>query len=288
MRCSCHTMFLRTLTRSARSPRYSPHPPAAPRLTIQPLKPCYIVGAEGASGRWSRSRPPGSPRSARRHLHRRDPAGLAPMTLFVGAASHGRSSRRSRRRSRDLHLRLAEQGTPANTVPADVVVTRLPWSSRRRGPRPASGCASGGAASRPTAPVYAHYVFAGRSANRCGSAMPKGPCGTFSIRRKQFPFKKKSARRRLDDPVRPAPALRPGGPSAGADDDQGPQNVRPSVGLSGALTRPRGEAAGRPRRRPPRCCRRSRRSPLSRPSASGSTSDLEITRFSGRAPYAGS
>lgn len=37
--------------------------------------------------------------------------------------------------------------------------------------------------------VYAHYVFAGRSRKTVRIGRPTGPCGLFSIRRKQFPFK---------------------------------------------------------------------------------------------------
>jgi hypothetical protein len=37
--------------------------------------------------------------------------------------------------------------------------------------------------------VYAHYVFAGRSRKTVQIAYPQTPCGTFSARRKQFPFK---------------------------------------------------------------------------------------------------
>jgi hypothetical protein len=38
-------------------------------------------------------------------------------------------------------------------------------------------------------PVYAHYVFAGKSQKTVRLGMPTGPCGLFSVKRKQFPFK---------------------------------------------------------------------------------------------------
>ena len=41
-----------------------------------------------------------------------------------------------------------------------------------------------------TRPVYAHYVFAGKSQKTVRLGMPTGDCGLFSVRRKQFPFKK--------------------------------------------------------------------------------------------------
>ena len=44
------------------------------------------------------------------------------------------------------------------------------------------------------APVYAHYVFAGKSRRTVRIGMPSGDCGLFSVRRKQFPFKRQPAR----------------------------------------------------------------------------------------------
>jgi hypothetical protein len=39
-------------------------------------------------------------------------------------------------------------------------------------------------------PVYMHYVFAGKSKKTISLGLPEGDCGLFSVRRKQFPFKK--------------------------------------------------------------------------------------------------
>jgi hypothetical protein len=41
-----------------------------------------------------------------------------------------------------------------------------------------------------TRPVYMHYVFAGKSKRTVQLGLPTGDCGLFSVRRKQFPFKK--------------------------------------------------------------------------------------------------
>ena len=41
----------------------------------------------------------------------------------------------------------------------------------------------------PFRPVYAHYVFAGHSQKTVRLGVPTGPCGRFSVKRKQFPFK---------------------------------------------------------------------------------------------------
>jgi hypothetical protein len=41
-----------------------------------------------------------------------------------------------------------------------------------------------------TRPVFMHYVFAGKSKRTINLGLPTGDCGLFSVKRKQFPFKK--------------------------------------------------------------------------------------------------
>jgi hypothetical protein len=41
-----------------------------------------------------------------------------------------------------------------------------------------------------TRPVFMHYVFAGKSKKTINLGLPTGDCGLFSVKRKQFPFKK--------------------------------------------------------------------------------------------------
>jgi hypothetical protein len=41
-----------------------------------------------------------------------------------------------------------------------------------------------------TRPVFMHYVFAGKSKKTIQLGLPTGDCGLFSVKRKQFPFKK--------------------------------------------------------------------------------------------------
>jgi hypothetical protein len=45
-----------------------------------------------------------------------------------------------------------------------------------------------------TKPLYMHYVFGGKSRRTIQIGLPTGDCGTFSVRRKQFPFKKSPKR----------------------------------------------------------------------------------------------
>ena len=138
----------------------------------------------------------------------------------------------------------------------------------------------------PTRPVYAHYVFAGKSQKTIRLGLPTGDCGLFSVKRKQFPFKKSpqvgvwTIQFDQEPHYDPKAAVRVPLTIRSARDQ--------AEAGSGSLTRVRVEAQVAVARRRPRCGRRLANSPLSRPSASGSTRCLEITRLSGRAPYAGS
>ena len=137
---------------------------------------------------------------------------------------------------------------------------------------------------RPTAaPVYAHYVFAGKSrkhgADRDCRPAPAGPSRS---KRRQFPFKKSPRVGVWTIQFDQEPVYNPKARGPRPADDQGPQDDQAAAG-SGSLTRVR------VKRRPPSSASTATRSPaanspLSRPSASGSTSHLEITRLSGRAP----
>jgi hypothetical protein len=94
------------------------------------------------------------------------------------------------RGTRPFTLRLFEAEKPDNAVVASSLVTRI---SVDQTPRSAStgqrvrfrgrGFMAAGA------PVYAHYVFAGKVRRSVRLSTPTGPCGGFSVRRKQFPFK---------------------------------------------------------------------------------------------------
>jgi hypothetical protein len=93
--------------------------------------------------------------------------------------------------SRPFTLRLSEVGNPANTLTETTMVTRL---SVEQTPPSASTSQRVRFKGRGfvdfTKPVYAHYVFARKVRKSVRLGVPKGPCGSFNVRRKQFPFKK--------------------------------------------------------------------------------------------------
>jgi hypothetical protein len=96
---------------------------------------------------------------------------------------------------RVFSLRVTEQDHPNNTVIAFAKVTRLSVEQvparARTGQRVRF---RGRGFTDLTRPVYAHYVFAGKSRSTVRVGFPEGDCGLFSIRRKQFPFKKSPRR----------------------------------------------------------------------------------------------
>jgi hypothetical protein len=87
-------------------------------------------------------------------------------------------------------LRLSERQKPENVVTARTLVTRL--AVEQSPPRASTGqkVRFKGRGFLDAAPVYAHYVFAGKVRKSVRLGLPKGPCGTFHFKRQQFPFKK--------------------------------------------------------------------------------------------------
>ena len=167
---------------------------AAPEL-VTPLDPCYVVAQENQRQPVLVAAKGFTPLSRRRHLHRQHPpdhhAGRSGTGRSTGMCSP-RSRRRARARSRCACQRLRCRRTRSQ---------RRRWSrdlrssSRPRGRRRRSGCASRAAASRrPACPSTRTTCSRARSRKSVRLGLPKGPCGTFNFKRKQFPFKKSPRR----------------------------------------------------------------------------------------------
>jgi len=91
-------------------------------------------------------------------------------------------------------LRLSERQKPENVVTATTLVTRLAVEQSPRRASTGQKVRFKGRGFMDAAPVYAHYVFAGKLRKSVQLGLPKGPCGTFNVRRTQFPFKKSPRR----------------------------------------------------------------------------------------------
>ncbi len=81
----------------------------------------------------------------------------------------------------------ARSGRRGSRPPASSRCSRSSSAPQRATRR--ARCASRAAASPHAGAVYAHYVYKGARARRCGSASTHGACGSFSRRSRQFPFK---------------------------------------------------------------------------------------------------
>ncbi|MDA0164636.1 hypothetical protein OM076_30495 [Solirubrobacter ginsenosidimutans] len=92
---------------------------------------------------------------------------------------------------RTFTLRATEHDTLANSAIATSKVTRLSVEQS-----PAAAATSdrvrfrGRGFTDLTLPIYMHYVYAGKSKQTISLGLPTGDCGLFSVKRKQFPFKK--------------------------------------------------------------------------------------------------
>jgi hypothetical protein len=92
---------------------------------------------------------------------------------------------------RTFTLRAAESDNPAHSAITTSSVTRLAVEQT-----PAAAATRdrvrfrGRGFTDLTKPLYMHYVFARKSRKTVQLGLPTGDCGLFSVRRKQFPFKK--------------------------------------------------------------------------------------------------
>jgi hypothetical protein len=91
---------------------------------------------------------------------------------------------------REFTLRLVQHDNAANTASAVSKVTRLAVEQVPAKASTGDRVRFKGRGFTAATPIYAHYVFAGKSVRTVRLGYPTGDCGLFSIKRKQFPFKK--------------------------------------------------------------------------------------------------
>jgi hypothetical protein len=187
-------MFLRTIVTSvAFATLFAGSASAQTPPVIQPLLPCYVVAQESQREPLSVVASGFTPFSKVAVLL--DDILQYEATATVTGEIRGMVPAPNQESgTRGFQLRLAQNETPLNTVTANSLVTRL---SVQQSPRRAATSDrvrfKGRGFKDLSKPVYAHYIFAGRSRKTVSLGLPKGPCGTFNARRQQFPFKKSPA-----------------------------------------------------------------------------------------------
>ena len=97
------------------------------------------------------------------------------------------------RGERAFSVTVTERENPAQTVTAQTMVTHLDVGAKPKKARPSQRITlTGRGFTLLDRPIYAHYVRRGfPKAKRTVrlAARPEGPCGTFTARRRQFPFR---------------------------------------------------------------------------------------------------
>jgi hypothetical protein len=164
-------------------------PAAARAAELEPLRPCYVAAGEPAHEREAvELRATGfTPRSfvtvavdgVTEARVQADPAGA--VSGSVSAPYHAGGER-------TFTVTLTEEGRPQNAVAATTLVTGLKATMRPKRAPSSSRVRFGGRGFTADAPVYGHYVYAGRVRRTVRLARPEGPCGTFSVRRRQIPI----------------------------------------------------------------------------------------------------
>src|SRR3954452_12279863 len=193
MRCSDSTMLLRSITLGAALAVLAAAPAvAAPALA--PLKPCYVAAQEDQR-EFVKVDATGFTPLATVDIFVDDilqpaPAPDEPRAAFTGELHGMVRAPFLESGQRLFSLRLTERDMPVNTVTGVATVTRLAVEQVPERASTADRVRFKGRGFTERAPVYAHYVFAGKSRKTVRLGLPTGDCGLFSVKRKQFPFKK--------------------------------------------------------------------------------------------------
>jgi|tagenome__1003787_1003787.scaffolds.fasta_scaffold20751102_2 hypothetical protein len=163
--------------------------PASAAPTLAALKPCYVAAQPGQRELIQVSAGGFAP-LAPVDLYIDEILQQSPTAAFDGTLSGTVQAPWIESGQRVFSLRLAEHNAPTNTVATSSRVTRLAVEQAPRRAATGQRVRFKGSGFTNPQPVYAHYVFAGKSRRTVKLGTPKTSCGHFSVRRKQFPFKK--------------------------------------------------------------------------------------------------
>ena len=188
------TMFLRSIVSSvAIAALFAAPAQAAPEL-VTPLDPCYVVAQENQRQPVLVAAKGFTPLSVVDiyidNIHQTTAQALGDGTINGNVLAPFQEEGTG-----PFTLRLSEVDVPTNTLAATTLVTRL--AVEQSPPRASTAQRvrfKGRGFTEPGLPIYAHYVFAGKVRRSVRLGLPKGPCGTFNFKRKQFPFKKSPRR----------------------------------------------------------------------------------------------
>ena len=190
-------MLLRTTLLAAAFAVFAAAPAAAqvpPVRSLDALQPCYVAATEA-----QRESVPVIGHNftplALIDIYLDDiaatPAGQPPQADYLGAFTGSVPAPFIDEGQRIFTLRAVEHDAQANSAVVTSKVTRL---SVEQSPERAATSDRvrfrGRGFTNRTLPVYMHYIYAGKSKKTIEIGLPTGDCGLFSVKRKQFPFKK--------------------------------------------------------------------------------------------------
>lgn len=188
------TMFLRSIVSAvAIAALFAAPAQAAPEL-VTPLDPCYVVAQENQRQPVLVAAKGFTPLN-QVDIYIDNVLQTSTTALVDGTINGNVLAPFQEEGTGPFTLRLSEVEVPTNTLAATTMVTRL--AVEQSPPRASTAQRvrfKGRGFIAPGLPVYAHYVFAGKVRRSVRLGLPKGPCGTFNFKRKQFPFKKSPRR----------------------------------------------------------------------------------------------
>jgi hypothetical protein len=166
--------------------------PAVAAPTLEPLKPCYVsAGEEDADREGILLRGTGFTPQAALDVYIDGALVLSGQSDVVGDLNATVKAPFLPAGEREFGVTVVERDNPANAVGRLSRVTDLDVALRPSEARSWSRVRYRGRGFTTNGPVYAHYVFRGRSRKTVRlTRMAMSPCGTFSVRRRQIPIRR--------------------------------------------------------------------------------------------------
>ena len=165
--------------------------PAAAEPSLTPLKPCYVsaISEEQESSEAISLTGTGFTPGASVDIALDGNAAGRTTASSDGALVYGLNAPLQRSGEREFTVTATEAGQ----VPA-TAISRVTALKVRVKPKKAKATQtvtfSGRGFTEPGVPVYLHHMLRGRNRKTVALAQPTGPCGTFKVRRKQFPMRR--------------------------------------------------------------------------------------------------
>ena len=164
---------------------------AAAAPTLAPLKPCYV--SAHSEEQWS-SEPisvtgGGFTPGAAVQLYVDGNVAGRTTAGSDGAIVHALNAPFQRSGEREFVLSAGEEGQAPISVTSRVTALDVNFKPKKARPSQAITF-TGRGFTEPGTAVYMHYILRGKNRRTIKLGTPKGPCGTFTARRKQFPMRR--------------------------------------------------------------------------------------------------